>query len=282
MLITKPAGSCTDLIATVTRPLLRLFADRYTMAPLSVVVDPIRARQVLRLDAGAGFSGDIEYIYLKQLEEAELIVMNKCDLLADDLVNELGTVLSERFPRAEVLAVSAWNGLQLTDWFSRILGGAPTTRKHVDVDYEIYAVGEARLGWVNARVNATGAVPFDAEVLLAEFARALQGDLLASGITMAHLKVSLAPRDGVGEAVAAVQVVHNEAVLAPGLPSVAPLSDATMLVNLRAEASPALLEGALRTAIDGVGGPGRDLTLTLAEISAFSPGAPRPTHRDRA
>ncbi len=41
--IAEPVGSCTDLVATVTYPLRRLYGNDYTIAPLSVLVDPIRA-----------------------------------------------------------------------------------------------------------------------------------------------------------------------------------------------------------------------------------------------
>src|SRR5437764_6235432 len=34
--IAEPVGSCTDLVATVTYPLRRIYGDRYHIAPLSV------------------------------------------------------------------------------------------------------------------------------------------------------------------------------------------------------------------------------------------------------
>src|SRR6185503_1191509 len=39
--IAEPVGSCTDLAATVTYPLRRLYQDNFTVAPISVLVDPI-------------------------------------------------------------------------------------------------------------------------------------------------------------------------------------------------------------------------------------------------
>ena len=41
--IAEPVGSCTDLKATVDYPLRRMYGDNYRIAPLSVMVDPIRA-----------------------------------------------------------------------------------------------------------------------------------------------------------------------------------------------------------------------------------------------
>src|SRR6187551_247847 len=51
--IAEPVGSCTDLVATVTYPLRRLYGDEFTIAPLSVLLDPVRARRVLGLEQGS-------------------------------------------------------------------------------------------------------------------------------------------------------------------------------------------------------------------------------------
>src|SRR3982750_4348995 len=40
--IAEPVGSCTDLKATVDYPLRRMYGDQYAIAPLSVLVDPVR------------------------------------------------------------------------------------------------------------------------------------------------------------------------------------------------------------------------------------------------
>ena len=45
--LAEPVGSCTDLRASVAYPLRRLYGDRFSVAPLSVLVDPIRSLRVL-------------------------------------------------------------------------------------------------------------------------------------------------------------------------------------------------------------------------------------------
>src|SRR5262245_23838707 len=42
VILAEPVGSCTDLMATVLRPLLAYHADTYTIAPLTVLLDPLR------------------------------------------------------------------------------------------------------------------------------------------------------------------------------------------------------------------------------------------------
>src|SRR5215475_5229459 len=50
--VAEPVGSCTDLVATVSYPLRRIYGEQFVIAPLSVLVDPIRARRVLGLAPG--------------------------------------------------------------------------------------------------------------------------------------------------------------------------------------------------------------------------------------
>src|SRR6266699_2540284 len=59
--IAEPVGSCTDLVATVTYPLRRIYRNNFSIAPLSVLVDPIRALRVFGLAEGATFSDKVRY-----------------------------------------------------------------------------------------------------------------------------------------------------------------------------------------------------------------------------
>src|SRR5215469_10700188 len=74
--IAEPVGSCTDLKASVSYPLRRMYGDNFSVAPLSVVLDPIRAMRILGLESGKAFSPKVVYVYEKQLEEAEIVVVN--------------------------------------------------------------------------------------------------------------------------------------------------------------------------------------------------------------
>src|SRR5207253_8212447 len=119
--IAEPVGSCTDLVATVSYPLRRMYGEEFAVAPLSVLVDPIRAEQVFGLAEGKKFSEKVLYIYRKQLEEADLIVISKRELLDAAPLGQLRARLSAEFPKAEILAVSARTGAGLEEWFSRVV-----------------------------------------------------------------------------------------------------------------------------------------------------------------
>ena len=61
--IAETVGSCTDLVATVTYPLRRIYGNSFTIAPFSVMLDPVRALRILGLEDGAAFSEKVRYIY---------------------------------------------------------------------------------------------------------------------------------------------------------------------------------------------------------------------------
>src|SRR5438445_4070807 len=105
--IAEPVGSCTDLVATVSYPLRRIYGVNFSIAPLSVLVDPIRALRVFGLESGGNFSGKVRYIYRKQLEEADLIIINKAELLDAGNEQRLRNALAKEFPGKEILSVSA-------------------------------------------------------------------------------------------------------------------------------------------------------------------------------
>ena len=149
--LAEPVGSCTDLRATVQLPLARLYGDAYRVAPLSVLVDPLRAARAFGVDPGPSFSSRVLYIYDKQLEEADVLVLNKIDIIPRRAARRLEAMLAQRYPNAEIVSVSARTGSGLEAWLDRLLATpASAARPTMEVDYDLYADGEALLGWVNA------------------------------------------------------------------------------------------------------------------------------------
>jgi G3E family GTPase len=77
VIFAEPVGSCTDLVATVLRPLAEVYGMELSLGAYAVLVDG------LRLADQRAFSPEVDYIYQKQMEEAEILVVNKVDLLSD-------------------------------------------------------------------------------------------------------------------------------------------------------------------------------------------------------
>lgn len=280
--LAEPVGSCTDLVATVSYPLRRIYGDQFRIAPLSVLVDPIRAQRVFGLRSGRRFSAKVLYIYRKQLEEADFIVINKCDLLSSEERGRLGDALASSFPGKVIFEVSARTGEGLDSWFDRLAGSEMAGGDAMDVDYEVYAEGEALLGWVNATARVSSAKGVDASELLEELAAGIQARLAESAseapcADIAHLKMTILPEGSAGD-IGVISLVRQDYVPELSQRLDVPLTAGQLVVNLRAEAPPEILEDAVCRELARLA-PSDDLRIELEHIESFRPGKPTPTHR---
>ena len=279
--IAEPVGSCTDLVATVTYPLRRMYGDQFRIAPLSVLLDPVRALRVFGLQPGGSFSPKVLYIYRKQLEEADIIVISKSELLLPGQLEALQSAISQEFPHAKVLAASARTGEHLEEWFSQIETSEQVERQTMDVDYGVYAEGEALLGWLNATAALSIAGEFDANRLLQSLAAEIQQRLQAVAAEIAHLKMTYSPDGGLGD-IAVVNLVRNDYVPELAIRLEQPAGGGQLVINLRAEAAPEVLADALRAALPAAAASVEGLQMTLEHLEFFRPGKPVPTHRVEA
>src|SRR5438477_7990734 len=236
--IAEPVGSCTDLVSSVTYPLRQLYGDTFRVAPLSVLVDPIRAGQILGVDGDGRFSRNVAYIYLKQLEEEHAIVINKRDLLAPDELVRLTGAISSRFPRARIFTVSARSGDGLDEWFGWISTSEQPGGEAMELDYELYAQGEALLGWLNCTVDISAPRAFDGQQIMRYIAAEIHGELVSAGFEVAHLKMAFS-RDGDGAEIAVLNLVRNDFKPEIVTSNLEPFTAGRPAINRRAEAAPA-------------------------------------------
>lgn len=273
VVLAEPVGSCTDILATVAYPLRLLHGQRFQVAPLSVLVDPERCRALLATGVPAGAQDDVDYIARTQIEEAEVVVLAKCDTLSASRRETLCTLLRRAAPHAEVLTMSAASGEGMEAWYRAVSSRQLGQRPPVPVDYDRYAAGEALLGWMNATVALKATEPVDGNRATLGLTSGLEARVRGSDGTLAHLKVTLASPDAGGMACAAVANAGSPPQLSETLDG--PIRQGTFTVNLRAMLDPRLLERHLREEAAAF----RSAELAVTGMSAFRPGRPIPTHR---
>ncbi|MBL9138640.1 MAG: cobalamin biosynthesis protein P47K [Verrucomicrobiales bacterium] len=277
--IAEPVGSCTDLAATVTYPLRRMYGGDFSVAPISVLVDPIRAARVFGLEKGGSFTEKVLYIYRKQIEEADLVVLSKGDLLDASREAALRAAILAAYPGKEILTVSARQGLGLDEWFARITDAEQVASSAMDVDYLVYADGESLLGWLNATIEVSIAAGLDAETMLESLARSIQQTLATARAEVAHLKMTLSPEDQLAGEIAAMSLVRSDFVPELTLHLETPVTRGQLILNLRAEAAPEVLAAAVRSGVASLQQSFAGLQATLDHLEFFRPGKPVPTHR---
>jgi Ni2+-binding GTPase involved in maturation of urease and hydrogenase len=274
--LAEPVGSCTDLRASVQYPLRQLYGDQYQVAPMTVLVDPVRALRILGLEPGPRFSAKVLYVYEKQLEEAEIILINKSDLLAGEQRATLEAALRETYAASEVCTVSARTGAGMNEWFARVCGAASDSRPAPLVDYDVYAEGEAMLGWLNGGWRIARGAPFDGNEFLAGLARQVASALDAEHMQVAHFKMTLTP--GELRDLAVINLVGNDRQPELSHRLQDDLLSGELVVNLRAEGQPEILQAVMTRSLGQLASQ-NGMRAELLHLEHFRPGRPSPTHR---
>jgi Ni2+-binding GTPase involved in maturation of urease and hydrogenase len=274
VLIGEPVGSCTDLSATVLQPLKKYCSDRFDLAPYSVLTDPARLREDFGDDDDSDLPQAVRYIYRKQLQEADLIVLNKIDTLAAEEVQELKALAAREFPGIPLWTMSALRGDAVDDWLADVLSGGPAGRRIAEVDYDTYAEGEAVLGWLNAAVELRSNSPAPWRPLCLSLLEHVRARCRAASAEIAHLKLLVETPQG--KIAANLTSSGGEPSVRGDLDLVS--ADASLIVNARVRIGPeelkAIVEESLRQAAAASG-----TTATVTDLSCFSPARPKPVHR---
>jgi G3E family GTPase len=274
VILAEPVGSCTDLVATVVQPLKDLYAGRFQVAPYTVLFKPSHGLRILR-NEGAGFSPKAAYIFRKQLEEADAIVINRADELGPRETQELKTLLTEQFPGTPVLIVSAKTGQGFDALTALLDQDGAFGRKILDIDYDTYAEGEAELGWLNASAHLSAPTPFDIDRVVTGVVDALREPLSRLGGEVAHLKVIGLEEGG---AFGVANLVSSQTGTELSLPSNAQAREADVIVNARVAIDPEILETEVRRAVSDVT-RGLGVAVEFRQSQSLRPGRPTPTHR---
>jgi G3E family GTPase len=274
VVLAEPVGSCTDLVATVVQPLRQLYGQKFDVAPYAVILKPSHGRKILKNEPASGFSPKAAYIFRKQLEEADAVLINRIDELSRTEVDELSGLIEEQHPGVPVLRVSAKTGDgfgALTEFLDQ---RGTFGRRILDLDYDIYAEGEAELGWLNSSIIVSASKPFSLDRLLLDVISRLRDALARDGAETAHLKTI-----GLWEGFYGVaNLVSSQSRPELSLPSNCQADRINLIVNARVAIDPKQLEAHVHGAVAEAA---RSLSATaeFRQTQSFRPGRPVPTHR---
>jgi Ni2+-binding GTPase involved in maturation of urease and hydrogenase len=274
VILAEPVGSCTDLVATVVQPLKDLYGARFSVAPYPVLFKPSHGLKILKNEPGAGFSPKAAYIFRKQLEEADAIVLNRLDEMSPAEVEELSGLIAKEYPGVPLVRMSAKTGQGFDGLVTLLEQEGRFGQKILDIDYDIYAEGEAELGWLNSSVRVEAPGEFELDRLLLDVVIRLQQTLAPAGAEVAHLKAI-----GLWEGFFGVaNLVASRGKAELSQPSHCKTCEADIIVNARVAMDPAELQrrvlAVLRDATTPLGA-----TLGADKTQSFRPGRPTPTHR---
>lgn len=235
----EAVGSCTDIVATTLRPLLRDYPARFRVAPLTVVLHP-----------AAPADADLQFLNANQQAEADVVVA--------------------RWPGLHPTArfVNSVTGEGVPEWLEEILAGTTPVATHaLTLDYARYAAAEASLAWLNARVTARTAPAISPGMLVGP----LLDRLSAAVPNIVHLKLLVQCESGYLKA--ALTASHADPVV-EGTLDASPARDHEILLNVRALSDPVALQSIIECEFARL--PAR---LAWKSVQSFRPAAPVPYHK---
>lgn len=257
VIFAEPVGSCTDLSATVLRPLLE-YSETWQLSPLTVLVDPARARALFATNADPA----MRFLFDKQLEEADLVCFTKSDLYPD-------------YPEtraAHVRQLSAKTGQGVAAWLDEVLTGAINRAgQGLEIDYAEYARAEAALAWLNLRAVFEPEGLLSPAMLLGPLLDNLDSALSMAKIPIAHLKAIVTAPTGF---LKAAIVANGQEPTVEGDFDASPAAKLELLLNLRAVGEPTAVRAIVEAELQKRKGSLRDCNL-----DCFSPSPPVPERR---
>ena len=270
VIIAEPVGSCTDLSATILQPLKEKMDRELLVSPLSVMADPAHLTDIMN-GGTAGLHPSAAYIFRKQLEESDIILISKADLLKTGELVLLKEKVKLNFPDAEVMTVSAVTGEGIDEWLKEVMNRADAGQRLVKVDYDIYAEGEAVLGWLNSNIELNGE-PTDWDVFARRFLLDLSQQFDNRNASVGHVKIILENGDNylMGNLTGKGNTMNFRG-------SAGISKKARLTLNARVEMSPEVLEKIVRNALDTT--TNGNLTMKIVALRCLSPGRPNPTYR---
>lgn len=269
VVLVEASGSCADLRNTVVRPLRDRYRDRVTVAPLTAVVDPLRLAAFTRAAERCEPEPDLGYLFGRQLVEAELLAINKTDLIGDERTAKLEARLAADYPTSAVLPYSATTGAGLEALVRFWTRPNPAANEHPNnepgvpagpsphadvravrgepkLDFTRYADAESQVAWLNEafRVTAAGAA-FDALAWGRTVLRYLSDWSAAAGYYIGHIKLAVRTPAGLAK----LSVTDTGAPPLADRAPARPVEYGYATLNARVVCPPSTLDDAVREAI---------------------------------
>lgn len=266
IIFAESVGTCTDIVATVMKPLIQYKDATVT---ISTIADA-RLLHTIVVAHKKVFGEDVEYILFKQLEEAEIIVINKIDLLDNKELEELKECISKSYASKKIIYQDSLKPGGVSDWLKVLEGqlGKKDHLKSLDINYDKYASGEAMLAYYDGELeiesnnNDAEHIAYD---LWSEIVEAVKDNDLPVG----HLKCWLNEKE---------KISFTATTIEPLKINFTPTKKAKLLINARVQTSPAVLESIVLTSIAFLSTE-KNCRIHPVEKSSFSPGYPKPVHR---
>lgn len=181
----------------VYHKLNREYNGEFELCPFVAVVDPERLRAIMPEQADIHLPDEMRFLFDAQLKEAEVIVLNKIDILSKKETDRCLDFLQANYPHAKVFAISARYRIGVKDLLIHLMSHE-STLPETDIGYgsTAFMKAEQKLSWYNRQVYLKRAHSFDGNAFSRDFMENVRERLIEAERNVPHLKVWGTTADG--------------------------------------------------------------------------------------
>ena len=271
IILAESVGSCADLVATIAKPMAKFRPE------IQLVISIFADAQLLHslITCNASFLDEnVRYIYKKQLEEADLLIVNKVDLLNEAELRTVKKEIETGYAGKTVIYQNSLAETSVRNWVLELdRFGIQKERKSLQIDYDLYAKGEAILGWLDLRIRIK-TKDFSAHSVARKFIQEVYSTIKKTQNPVAHLKFLL--DDGLQHHKISFTTLDPESTELPFVDK--KVNKVLILVNARIQADAVEVEKLVSDLIEKIARQ-TNSQIIVEEKAAFQPGYPKPTHR---
>ena len=131
------------------------YPNKYELLPFVCLVDPERLRMVLPNPEDINLPEEMRFLLNAQLAEADLIVLNKTDMLYSEEIAQDMAFIKKAYPEIPVMAMSARTGDGVEEVVDYILQHrSPAVHREIGYGSDEFNAAEEKMCWYNRRFFA--------------------------------------------------------------------------------------------------------------------------------
>ena len=273
VIFAESVGSSGDIVATVIKPLLTLSESPLSSISLSVFVDSMLLLAYLDGE-DLPFSENILYIFKKQIEQAQILVLNKIDLLTGDEVDRLKRLANREYPEKTLHLQNSNSESDIEAWYALITEkNVDPTIESIEIDYSKYRQGETELAWLDQKVTikAKQGNVYDGII---DLIAGIQQEIARHNAAIGHLKFMISTSsENIKISIPTIEQKGWRDELKRNQDT-----EARVLINARIQIHPDLLKKLVTSAVDDLA-HNPEYEVVSQKMQVFKPDAPHPTYR---
>jgi G3E family GTPase len=224
----------------------------FELMPFTCIVDPERLRMIMPEAAQINLPTEMRFLLEAQMAEADLIVLNKNDLMSSDEIEKRVAFIKTAYPDTPVLVMSALTGDGVDEVVDYLMSHKAAV-KHREIGYgsEEFIAAENLLSWYNRRVflQEKDDKNIDFNTVIDDIFEEIRKGLKAKNNNVPHLK-AFASGEGDDFVKASLIGVDYDIEYAHKLSQ--RYSAISVVINARAAADPQVMADIVEDALDAV------------------------------